>query len=117
MFSIFQVKRRTFIRRVVVLMVKKGGGYVQRSPRLKYFVLRFFNHLPGLAIKLREIHLKSKFSIDQTSVGDMGGDTSMTNTLNDTSEYLILKQPVLNGINENHKTPLEKNYQMYGIDK
>lgn len=115
MFSNFQVKRRNFIRRGVVFMVKKGGGYVQRSPRLKYFVLRFLNHLPGLAIKLRGIHLKSKFSIDQH--GEIDSDSSMINTSKDTREHFILKLPKLNGINENHKTPLEKNYQMYGIDK
>lgn len=94
-------------------MVKKGGGYIQRSPRLKRFVLRFFNYLPGLAIKLREIHIKSNFSTSQVSIIDV----SMTNVLKGTGEYLILKKPMLNGINEKYKTPLEKNYQIYGIDK
>ncbi|MGX5699741.1 hypothetical protein ACWKWF_09065 [Acinetobacter kookii] len=117
MFSNFQEKGRTFIRRIVVLMVSKGGRYIQKSPRLKYFILHFLNHLPNLAIKLREIHFKSKFSIDQHSINELNSDTSLTNILKNKNEYLILKQPMLDGVNEKSKTPLEKNYQMYGIDK
>lgn len=105
------------IHRLTVLLLNKGVGYAQSSPHFRRLVLWGLERMPGLAVKLRQMHMA--YQLKQVSaINRWAGQSNFERPVyvdRQTSNQFIFEDIPLasNGINSSQKTPLEANFSAY----
>ena len=109
------------LRPIALSMLNWCVRYAQRSPRFRGLVLRLVNHMPGLAFKLRQMHIESQLITYQSNDAWDGSpivkpeeQTAIhsTNYVNRPSSILLSS-----GINARQRTPLEAHFHDYRVEE
>ena len=110
--------RQFQLRQKLIFVLHWGVIFVQKSPRLMKVTLSVLSHLPGMAIKLRQMYIESqiarhKHQLDWADRTDAihAADLIAANTGGDTSQQPAMA--VFQGINAHQRTPLEAHFQSY----
>ncbi len=106
------------LRQAAVSMINWGVSYAQTSPRFKRFVLRGLNRMPGLAFKLRQMHIESQLPQHVANggwIGNSGAELAVHGSPlpNNRTNHQALPS-VLDGINSRQRTPLEAHFHACG---
>ena len=105
------------LRRTAVSIVNWGVSYAQKAPRFRRVVLTVLNRMPGLAIKLRQMHIQSQFA-PHPHHGDWSGNQTpmpagQTSPISSSDVNRLHSIPLSNGINARQRTPLEAYFHVY----
>ena len=106
------------LRRTAVSMVNWSVRYAQKAPRFRRVVLTVLNRMPGLAIKLRQMHNQSQLA-PHPHHGDWSGNhtpmpAGQTSPHSGSDANRLPSIPVSDGINARQRTPLEAYFHAYG---
>ncbi|MBK8507422.1 MAG: methyltransferase domain-containing protein [Candidatus Competibacteraceae bacterium] len=105
------------LRRTAVSMVNWGVSYAQKAPRFRRVVLTVLNRMPGLTIKLRQMHIQSQFA-PHPHHGDWSGNqipmpAGQTSSSSGSDANRLHSIPLSDGINARQRTPLETYFHVY----
>lgn len=98
---------RQLIKRASLAAVRVGVTYLHGKPRLKRFVMQLLNRTPGLAVRLRRLHLSSSATVQWVHERDAGMVPAEAGY-----KPQVLK-PRLDGVNASQRSPLERYFHAY----
>ena len=93
-----------------------GVGYAQKSPRFRRLVLGVLSHMPGLDMKLRQMHIQSQLApYSHQDSGPISPDRiEAVQPVVSIGSNVLLPQKVPEGINTRQRSPLEAHFHTYG---